>query len=427
MPQGATSLLAPQKKMGFTIESLVGGRISPPKSGSESPPFSSLRSSMGFLSSDISRDDRFSTENTYNHRDFSSNILLTRDLFPLHQYQNEIAGERFLQEQILMRQRSQLQEKINHEQLKRSVLNREYSNQEMAREGLLRSQEFDRKDLQERSSKKSKLSPRNSPGGSPRSSPTSLPIPSSPHSYTEEDRRSVPSPNSNLTQLKKSQASSPPLSSNLSHNTFINPLPGPILPTLPPQFMTLAGGGGGPTPIQIPTPLVQHPLLGGGLPQGLAANIPNLSAGLGTPLPAVPRDFPLYPWLMSRHGRAFPQAFPIGPESYPGFLLPFRKPKRIRTAFSPSQLLKLEQAFEKNQYVVGQERKQLAISLSLSETQVKVWFQNRRTKHKRLQQEDDEGTTGKPGSEGDKNNEEGLIIEHEEDEEELDVLDANEV
>ena len=43
---------------------------------------------------------------------------------------------------------------------------------------------------------------------------------------------------------------------------------------------------------------------------------------------------------------------------------------RIRTAFSPNQLLKLEQAFEKNQYVVGQERKELAKTLNLSETQV---------------------------------------------------------
>ena len=59
----------------------------------------------------------------------------------------------------------------------------------------------------------------------------------------------------------------------------------------------------------------------------------------------------------------------LGPQ-FPEFLLPFRKPKRIRTAFSPSQLLKLEQAFEKNQYVVGQERKELAKSLNLSETQV---------------------------------------------------------
>ncbi|CAJ0934470.1 unnamed protein product [Ranitomeya imitator] len=66
-----------------------------------------------------------------------------------------------------------------------------------------------------------------------------------------------------------------------------------------------------------------------------------------------------------------------------------RKPKRIRTAFSPSQLLRLEGAFEKNHYVVGTERKQLANSLCLTETQVKVWFQNRRTKHKRQKLEEE--------------------------------------
>lgn len=49
---------------------------------------------------------------------------------------------------------------------------------------------------------------------------------------------------------------------------------------------------------------------------------------------------------------------------------PYRKPKRIRTAFSPSQLLRLESAFEMNHYVVGQERRRLAESLSLTETQV---------------------------------------------------------
>ena len=61
----------------------------------------------------------------------------------------------------------------------------------------------------------------------------------------------------------------------------------------------------------------------------------------------------------------------LGPD-LAGFLLsPFRKPKRVRTAFSPSQLLKLEHAFEKNHYVVGAERKQLAQNLNLTETQVR--------------------------------------------------------
>lgn len=64
-----------------------------------------------------------------------------------------------------------------------------------------------------------------------------------------------------------------------------------------------------------------------------------------------------------------------GEDSSPENLLlhgPFsRKPKRIRTAFSPSQLLRLERAFEKNHYVVGAERKQLANGLCLTETQVR--------------------------------------------------------
>ena len=53
-------------------------------------------------------------------------------------------------------------------------------------------------------------------------------------------------------------------------------------------------------------------------------------------------------------------------------MLPFgvRKQKRVRTNFTPQQLLKLEEAFEVNKYVVGQERKVLARKLHLSETQV---------------------------------------------------------
>jgi hypothetical protein len=59
-----------------------------------------------------------------------------------------------------------------------------------------------------------------------------------------------------------------------------------------------------------------------------------------------------------------------GHHSLPEFLLPFRKLKRIRTTFSPRQLLRLEEVFEKNQYAVGAERKELAKHLNISETQV---------------------------------------------------------
>ncbi|XP_019381342.1 PREDICTED: homeobox protein EMX1 [Gavialis gangeticus] len=121
-------------------------------------------------------------------------------------------------------------------------------------------------------------------------------------------------------------------------------------------------------------------------------------AFLGSP----PRDpLAFYPWVL--RNRFFGHRFQGSEVSQESLLLhgPFaRKPKRIRTAFSPSQLLRLERAFEKNHYVVGAERKQLASSLSLSETQVKVWFQNRRTKYKRqkLEEEGPESDQKKKGS-----------------------------
>nr|KAG5709384.1 hypothetical protein BaRGS_029233 [Batillaria attramentaria] len=56
------------------------------------------------------------------------------------------------------------------------------------------------------------------------------------------------------------------------------------------------------------------------------------------------------------------------------------KGKRVRTIFTPEQLERLEAEFERQQYMVGTERYYLAASLSLTEAQVKVWFQNRRIK-----------------------------------------------
>ncbi|XP_067833470.1 ventral anterior homeobox 2 [Heptranchias perlo] len=61
------------------------------------------------------------------------------------------------------------------------------------------------------------------------------------------------------------------------------------------------------------------------------------------------------------------------------------RPKRTRTSFTAEQLYRLEMEFQRCQYVVGRERTELARQLNLSETQVKVWFQNRRTKQKKDQ------------------------------------------
>uniref|UniRef100_A0A3Q2GPY8 NK6 homeobox 3 n=1 Tax=Cyprinodon variegatus TaxID=28743 RepID=A0A3Q2GPY8_CYPVA len=54
--------------------------------------------------------------------------------------------------------------------------------------------------------------------------------------------------------------------------------------------------------------------------------------------------------------------------------------KHTRPTFSGHQIFALEKTFEQTKYLAGPERARLAYSLGMTESQVKVWFQNRRTK-----------------------------------------------
>ncbi|XP_050428949.1 homeobox protein BarH-like 1 isoform X2 [Adelges cooleyi] len=63
-----------------------------------------------------------------------------------------------------------------------------------------------------------------------------------------------------------------------------------------------------------------------------------------------------------------------------------RKVRRRRTAFTHAQLAYLERKFRSQKYLSVADRSDVAETLNLSETQVKTWYQNRRTKWKRQNQ-----------------------------------------
>merc|ERR1712062_711267 len=62
-----------------------------------------------------------------------------------------------------------------------------------------------------------------------------------------------------------------------------------------------------------------------------------------------------------------------------------KKQRRSRASFTHQQLLELERRFSIQRYLTSEERNHLALTLNLTETQVKIWFQNRRYKTRRAQ------------------------------------------